>query len=432
MPPGEIGNTVRGSSFAHYDGSLLDVVRSAPRRIAIALTYRNFRLLWMGALASSIGTWMQKVGQAWLIVTLTGSRSAFFLGLDSFLGELPILLFATIGGVFADRRDRRHMMLTSQITQMLVALVLALLIYTGRIQLAHVLALSVVAGCVRAFGGPAYQSLISTLVGQEHLPNAIALNSIQDNLARVIGPIVAGLALAAFGMVACFGLNAVSFLFVIAAILALRDVHVPPTATESIVIQFKDGLRFVRRSPNLITVMALGFIGAFLGLPLLTFLPVMTRDVFHQDVRFYTRLMTCSGAGAVAGALVVAWLGKNKHMGRLLLIFLALLGTMMVGFALSRTVYVSALILFAAGSLLVMCFSLTTSLAQLLAPPALRGRVLSIYLVAFLGGSPLGGLASGWLITQVGSAPVMLIVNGAALTFVALYLLIRGRGLNQI
>jgi predicted MFS family arabinose efflux permease len=410
---------------------LLDVIRSAPGRIAIALTHRNFRLLWMGALTSSTGTWMQKVAQAWLIVTTTGSRSAFFLGLDSFLGELPLLLFTMIGGVFADRRDRRHMILMSQIIQMLVALMLAVLIYTRRIHISHVLELSFIAGCARAFGGPAYQSLIPTLVGKEDLPNAIALNSIQFNLAQVLGPFVAGAALAAFGLVACFGLNGISFLFVIAAILALREVHVPPTATESMVAQFRDGLRFVQGSPNLVIVMALGFFGAFLGAPLLTFLPVITRDVFHRDVGFYTQLMTFSGAGAVTGAVVVAWLGKNKNMGRILLILLALFGAIIVGFGLSRTIYLSALILFIGGSLFVMCSSLTTSLAQLLAPPELRGRVVSIYLVAFLGGSPLGGLASGWLVTRAGSAPVVLVINGTALALVALCFLIHGQSLKD-
>ncbi len=363
---------------------LLDAIRSAPGRVAIALTHRNFRLLWMGALTSSIGTWMQKVAQAWLIVAMTGPGSAFFLGLDSFLGESPLLLLTMLGGVFADRRDRRHMILMSQIIQMLVAIVLAVLIYTRRIHIAHILALSLIAGCARAFGGPAYQSLIPTLVGKKHLPNAIALNSIQFNLAQVIGPIVAGAALAAFGMVACFGLNAISFVFVIAAILALRDVHVPPRATESMLAQFRGGLRFVQGSSNFITVMGLGFFVAFLGAPLLTFLPVITRDVFHRDVGFYTKLMTFSGAGAVIGALIVAWLGKNKHMGRILLLLLALFGTIIVGFGLSRRIYLSALILFTGGALFVMCSSLTTSLAQLLAPAGvprtsdghLFGRVL--------------------------------------------------------
>jgi predicted MFS family arabinose efflux permease len=375
---------------------------------------------------------MQKVAQAWLIVTMTGARSALFLGLDSFLGELPLLLFTIIGGVLADRRDRRHMILTSQIVQMLVALVMAVLIYTGRIRIAHVLVLSLMTGGVRAFGGPAYQSLIPTLVGKEHLPNAIALNSIQFNLAQVIGPIVAGAILAAFGMVACFGLNGISFLFVIAAILALREVQVPPVATETILAQLRGGLRFVKASPNLMTVIALGFFAAFLGAPLITFLPVFTRDVFHRDVDFYTELMTFTGGGAVTGALIVAWLGTNRYMGRILLILLTLFGMIIVGFGLSRNIYLSALILFISGALFVMCSSLTTSLAQILAPPEFRGRVISVFLVACLGGSPLGGLASGWLVTRVGSAPVMLVINGTVLTLVVLYFLIPGQSLDNI
>ena len=400
--------------------------------MTVALTHRNFRLLWLGALTSSIGTWMQRVAQAWLIVTLTGDRSAFYLGLDSFAGEAPILLFTLVGGVVADRRDRRHMMLTSQAIQMSVALLLAVLVFTGAIRVWMILTLSFVAGCAQAFGGPAYQSLIPTLVGKDHLPNAVALNSIQFNLARVIGPIVAGVALASFGMVACFGLNGISFLFVIAAILALRDVHVPPAASVSMVDQMKDGLRYVRNSRNLIAVTSLGFIGAFLGLPLLTFLPVITRDVFHQDVGFYSRLMTFSGAGAVTGALVVAYIGKHRHIGRLLLIFLALFGAAMVLFSLSRTAVLTAAVLFVAGALLVMSFALTTSLAQLLAPPELRGRVVSIYMVAFRGGSPIGGLVSGWLVTQVGSAPPVLMANGVALTVIALFFLARGHGLKDV
>ena len=404
----------------------------AALRIAAALTHRNFRLLWFGALTSSIGTWMQRVAQAWLIVTMTGASSAFYLGLDSFVGEVPILLFTLIGGVVADRRDRRHMMLLSQVIQMAVALLLALLVFTGWIQIWMILTLSFIAGCAQALGGPAYQALIPTLVGKEHLPNAVALNSIQFNLARVIGPIVAGVALASFGMVACFGLNGISFLFVIAAILALRDIQVPPTSTISIVDQMKDGLRYVRDSRNLVAVTVLGFIGAFLGLPLLTFLPVITRDVFQQDVTLYTRLMTFSGAGAVTGALVVAYIGKHRHIGKLLLIFLGLFGAAMTAFSLSRTPWLSAALLFAAGALLVMCFSLTTSLAQLLAPPELRGRVVSIYMVAFRGGSPLGGLASGWMVTQVGSAPAVLAVNGVLLTIIAAVFLVRGHGLKDV
>jgi MFS family permease len=402
------------------------------RRIAAALTYRDFRLLWFGALTSSIGTWMQKVAQAWLIVTLTGSQSAFYLGLDSFVGELPILLLTLVAGVVADRRDRRHMMLLSQVVQMAVAFTLAALVFVGAIQIWHILTLSCISGCAQAFGGPAYQSLVPTLVGKEHLPNAIALNSIQFNLARIIGPLVAGAALATFGMVICFGMNGISFLFVIAAILGLRNVHVPPASTVSLVSQMKDGLRYVHASPNLRTLTMLGFIAAFLGLPLLTFLPIVAKDVFQQDVGLYTRMMTTSGIGAVCGALIVAWLGKHRHMGRLLLGLLSAFGVAMTAFALSREVWLSTSILFFTGALLVMCFSLTNSLVQLIAPPELRGRVVSIYMVAFRGGSPLGGLASGWLITQVGSAPAMLAVNGVVLAVLAAYFLARGHGIKNV
>ena len=405
---------------------------SAARRLAAALTYRDFRLLWAGALTSSIGTWMQKVAQAWLIVTLTGTGSAFFLGLDSFLGELPILLLTLVGGVVADRRDRRHMMLMSQVVQMAAAFTLATLVFFNLVQVWHILTLSCITGCAQAFGGPAYQSLVPTLVGKEHLPNAIALNSIQFNLARVIGPVVAGAALASVGMVMCFGLNGISFLFVIAAILGLRDVHVPPTATVPLLDQMKDGLRYVRNSTNLKTITLIGFIAAFLGIPLLTFLPVVAKDVFRQDVGLYTRMMTTSGIGAVCGAMVVAWLGRHEHMGRMLLIMLGAFGCAMTAFALSPDVRLSTSILFFTGALLVMCFSLTTSLVQLIAPPELRGRVVSIYMVAFRGGSPLGGLASGWLITQVGSAPTMLAMNGVALALVAGYFLLRGHGIRDV
>lgn len=408
------------------------MVIAAARRVAAALTYRDFRLLWFGALTSSIGTWMQKVAQAWLLVTLTGSASAFFLGIDAFLGELPILLFTIIGGVVADRHNRRHLLLISQCVQMATAFTLALLVFANVVQVWHILTLSVITGFAQAFGGPAYQSLIPSLVAKDHLPNAIALNSIQFNLARVIGPVVAGVALARFGMVACFGLNGISFLFVIAAILGLRVAYLRPTNGERMRDQLKSGLRYVQQQSQLLTLMLIGFTAAFLGIPLLTFLPVITKDVFQQDVGLYAWLLTFSGAGAVLGALVVAWVGRHRHMGRMLLIVQIVFGMTMFAFSYSRVVWLSAGLLFVAGAMLVMCFSLTTSLVQLLAPTELRGRVVSIYMVAFRGGSPLGGLVSGWLVTMLGSAPLVLAVNGVLLVLVASVFLFRGHGLREI
>ena len=411
---------------------MLGLVLEAGRRVSVALTYRDFRLLWLGALTSSIGTWMQKVAQAWLIVTLTGTASAFFLGLDSFLGELPILLFILIGGVVADRYNRRRLMLMSQYIQMAAAFTLAALVYSDVVHVWHILTLSAITGFAQAFGGPAYQSLIPLLVEKEHLPNAIALNSIQFNLARVIGPIVAGAALAAFGMVACFGLNGVSFLFVIAAILALHVVHAPQPTTTRLRDELKGGLRYVRDQSQLVTLTIIGFITAFLGFPVLTFLPVIVKDVFHADVGMYTRLVTFAGAGAVLGAIVVAWIGRHRHMGVMLLVLQGLFGLFVIALSFSRVVVLTEALLFVAWFLLVICTSLNTSLVQLLAPAELRGRVVSIYMVAFRGGSPIGGLMAGWLVTQLGSAPTVLAVNGALLLIVAMVALTRDHGLREI
>jgi predicted MFS family arabinose efflux permease len=284
----------------------------------------------------------------------------------------------------------------------------------------------------QAFGGPAYQSLIPLLVTKEHLPNAIALNSIQFNLARVIGPIIAGATLATFGMVACFGLNGLSFLFVIAAILGLHVVHTPAPSTARLRDQLTGGLQYVRSQPQLITLTALGFVTASLGFPVITFLPVIVKDVFNQDVVLYTRLMTFAGAGAVLGALVVAWLGKHRHMGLMMLVLQGLFGMFVIALSFSRSIVLTEVLLFISWFLLVMSMSLTTSLVQLLAPAELRGRVVSIYMVAFRGGSPLGGLAAGWLATQLGSAPTVLAINGALLFIIAMIVLTRDHGLREI
>src|SRR5687767_10069829 len=295
---------------AHGPGKMKLFVHTGFRRMAAALTYRDFRVLWFGAFASTIGTWMQKVAQSWLVLTIAGSSSAFFLGLDAFLGELPILLFTLIGGVVADRRDRRQLLLASQYVQMGAAFALAALVYWDVVRIWHVLALSVVTGLAQAFGGPAYQSLLPSLVAKEHVPNAIAFNSIQFNLARVIGPLLAGAALTAFGMVACFGLNGLSFLAVIIAILSLHVRHIPSGTTTRLHQELQGGLAYVKANPGLIGLSVLGFATTFLGSPLLTFLPLFAQNIFRGGVGQYTQLMACAGAGAVTGALVVAWLGK--------------------------------------------------------------------------------------------------------------------------
>ncbi len=397
------------------------------RRLAAALIYRDFRVLWLGAFTSSIGTWMQKVAQNWLVLTIAGTSSAFYLGLDSFLGEAPILLFTLIGGVVADRRDRRQLLIMSQCIQMSAAFTLAALVYLDVVRIWHVLTLSVVTGLAQAFGGPAYQSLIPSLVDKQHLPNAIALNSIQFNLARVIGPLVAGAALAAFGMVACFGLNGLSFLVVIAAILSLHVRHIPIPSGSRMHEELKSGFDYVRAQSGLIGLIVLAFATTFLGTPVLMFLPLFAQDVFRGGVNQYTQLMAFAGGGAVLGAFVVAWLGRFRHMGLAVLGLQTALGALMVLFAQTRVLWLNELLLFTAGACMVMVFAMLSSLVQLIAPNDMRGRVMSIYMVAFRGGMPLGSLVAGW-IANLTSAPIVLTANGILLSLVAAWFLLKSHG----
>jgi predicted MFS family arabinose efflux permease len=383
----------------------------------------------MGACTSSIGTWMQKVAQSWLVLDLT--NSAKYLALDAFLGELPILLFTLIGGVVADRRDRRKLLLASQVIQMSSAFTLAFLVFSGRVQIWHVLMLSFASGCAQAFGGPAYQSLIPSLVRKEHLPNAVALNSIQFNIARVLGPLLAGAALHSFGTVACFGLNGLSFLVVIAALLSLNPTQVPRGGSRPMLVELSTGLKYVRDEKHILTLTTLALASTFLGVPLLTFLPVFARNVYHGDVGQYSQMMAWSGNGAIAGALVVAWVGRFRHMGRAALTIQFASGVLIVGFALTRNLWVSHVLLLLTGASMMIVFSLLTSLVQLIAPNEMRGRVMSAYMVAFRGGMPLGSLVTGIVVDQAG-APMAIAINGALLSVVAVLSLLRFRHLGEV
>ena len=405
------------------------LLSSALRRLGAALHSRDFRILWIGAFTSTVGTWMQKVAQSWLVLSLTGS--AWYLGLDSFLGELPILLFTLLGGVIADRHDRRKLLISSQVVQLSSAALLAALVWFDVVRIWHVLILSCVTGFAQAFGGPAYQSLIPSLIPKKDLPNAIALNSIQFNLSRVIGPALAGVALASVGIAACFGLNALSFLAVIAALIALRVPHIPPPSSRPILTEMRGGLHYVRHEPILVSLIVVALASTFLGLPLQTFLPVLAQDVFGEGVNAYSRMMSFSGAGAVTGALMVAWLGRFDGMGRVLLRLQAIFGLLVIAIAWSRWVPLTYLLLFVAGVATIITTSLLTSLVQLVAPDQMRGRVMSIYMVAFRGGMPLGSLVSGAAVASLG-LPVVLTINGALLAMAAVYFLTRSDGVARV
>jgi len=391
------------------------------RRVFQAFQYRDFRLMWFGACTSSIGTWMQIVAQGWLIYRL--SHSPFLLALDQFLGGIPIFLFSLIGGVVADRAERRKILLGSQYVQMASATILTVLVATGHVHVWHMLCLSFISGLAQAFGGPAYQALIPTLVKREDMPNAIALNSIQFNMAVTIGPALAGEALAKLGEQWCFGLNALSFLAPIISLSMITARYLPEKTTESIFGSLKQGIVFVRKQGSMEALIVLAFCMTALSMPMRTYIPVFVKDVFHRGPETYGNLLSLMGIGSICGSLIVAGMGNASHKGRIALTGLISLGAGISVFSLSRSLPLSYAMLGLVGASMMAVFATVTSLVQMTATNQMRGRVMSVYNCAFRGGMPMGNLLSGWLV-PVFTAPIVLGLNGFALILMALYFLL--------
>jgi predicted MFS family arabinose efflux permease len=394
---------------------------STLRRVFKAFHYRDFRLMWFGACTSSIGTWMQIVAQGWLIYRL--SHSAFLLALDQFLGGFPIFLFSLLGGVVADRIERRKILLLSQYVQMASAGILTVLVTSGVVQVWHILCLSFVSGLAQAFGGPAYSALIPTLVDPEDMPNAIALNSIQFNLAVTVGPALAGITLARLGEKWCFGLNAISFLAPIISLSMIAARYLPERPTESIFSSLKQGIKFVRRQESMEALTLLAFCMTALSMPMRTYIPVFVKDIFHRGPETYGNLLSLMGVGSICGSLTVAGIGNMRNKGRFALTMLICLGTAIAGFSLSKFLPLSYAMLVLVGASMMAVFATVTSLVQLITTNEMRGRVMSVYNCAFRGGMPMGNLVSGWLVPMF-TAPVVLGVNGLVLVLVAIYFLL--------
>ncbi len=390
-------------------------------RVFKAFQYRDFRLMWIGACTSSIGTWMQIVAQGWLIYRL--SHSAFLLALDQFLGGIPIFLFSLIGGVVADRMERRKILLSSQYVQMATAAILTVLVATGRVHVWHILCLSFVSGFAQAFGGPAYQALIPTLVEKDDMPNAIALNSIQFNVAIMVGPALAGQALGKLGEKWCFGLNALSFLAPIISLTLITTRFLPVKTAESMFTSLKQGIRFARKQNSMEALIILAFCMTALAMPMRTYIPVFVKDIFHRGPETYGNLLALMGLGSICGSLTIASAGNFKRKGLVALGALACLGAGIFGFGLSKSLPLSETLLVLVGASMMAVFATVNSLVQLITTNEMRGRVMSVYNFAFRGGMPMGNLLSGWLVPLF-TAPVVLSVNGVLLILVALYFLL--------
>jgi predicted MFS family arabinose efflux permease len=303
------------------------------------------------------------------------------------------------------------------------ATVLTILVATGHVHVWHMLCLSFISGLAQAFGGPAYQALIPTLVKREDMPNAIALNSIQFNMAVTIGPALAGLALAKLGEQWCFGLNALSFLAPIISLSMITARYLPEKTTESIFGSLKEGIVFVRKQGSMEALIVLAFCMTALSMPMRTYIPVFVKDVFHRGPETYGNLLSLMGIGSICGSLIVAGMGNASHKGRIALTGLISLGAGIAVFSLSRSLPLSYAMLGLVGASMMAVFATVTSLVQMTATNQMRGRVMSVYNCAFRGGMPMGNLLSGWLV-PVFTAPVVLGLNGLALILMALYFLL--------
>jgi len=371
---------------------------------------------------------MQTLAQAWLVYTLTGS--AFLLGFDGFLSTGPMLLFSLFGGVVADRMARKKIMMASQIAQGTFALVLAVLIWTHAVKIWHVFLLSFLTGSAQSFSGPAYISLLPLLVKREDVPNAVAMNSMQFNLARVIGPAIGGVVFASLGAAWCFFINGISFGAVIVALLLIR---MPPiqdqSARRSVLADMREGFVFVRHRRSLQLLTFLSFAGTFLGMPLFTMLPVVAKRIFDLGPRGLSLLQADYGVGSVVGALFVASSSYAAKKGKLALMLQFAFAVTLIAFGISRNLGASLVIAFVAGLCIVGVISLYSSLVQLATSDAMRGRVMSIFMLAFRGGMPLGNLLAGW-VAQRWSITAALTVNGSVLAVVALVFILKRTDLD--
>ncbi|HVI72918.1 MAG TPA: MFS transporter [Pyrinomonadaceae bacterium] len=399
-----------------------------------ALSHRNFRLFWIGAFLSNVGTWMQAVAQGWLVLQLT--NSAFWLGLDAFMATAPGFVFTLVGGVFADLIDRRRLLLYTQVVAGIAALGLAALVATGAINRWMVLGFSFITGCCMALASPSYLAMTYDLVGREDLANAIAMNSTQFQLSRVVGPALAGVAFRVFGLAGCFFANGISFVAVVAALWMVRSDR-PSTAAHPVSDRralwrdLVEGVSYVRNRPRVSSLLVLSAVSSFFGAPYFSMVPIYARDIFHLGETGLALMMGTAGGGAFFGALLVAYLGDFRRKGWFVLGGATIFGLCISGFALSSRLTFSLLFLFGLGFALVVSVALTNTLLQKLVTDQMRGRVMSMFLLSFMGTMPVGNILAGTLSNHFGP-PRVLAVGGLIVTTVASSVAIFNKRLREL
>jgi MFS family permease len=382
-----------------------------------ALQYRNFQLFFGGQFISLIGTWMQNVAQAWLVYRLTGS--SVLLGAIGFSSQFPVFLLAPIGGIVADRSQRRRVVVATQTSALLLAFTLAALTLTGAVRVWHIFVLSALLGAVNAFDIPARQSFIVEMVGKQDLMNAIALNSSMFNASRVLGPAIAGILVASIGEGWCFFANAVSYIAVIIGLLLMQVPRRHIVAhQESPLANIVEGFRWVAQNRAVHSLLLLLAVVSLAGMPYLILMPIFADSVLHGGARALGVLMGAAGIGALSGALILASRTHLKGLNRWVGLSALSFGAVLMAFGYSRIYWLSALLLVSVGFFVMIENGSSNTLIQSMVPDHLRGRVMSVYSMMFMGMAPIGSLVAGAAADRVG-APMTVAAGGAICVFCA-------------
>jgi MFS family permease len=383
--------------------------RSRFQDVTRSLRYRNFQLFFSGQLISLIGTWMDNIAEAWLVYRLTGS--SLLLGTVAFAGQFPVFLFGPLGGLIADRWNRRKIIIATQTISMILAFILAFLTLSRRITVNEVIFLAILMGIVNAVDIPTRQSFLVEMVGREDLMNAIALNSSMFNGARIIGPAIAGILVAGIGEGWCFFANAVSYIAVIAGLLLMRVPHRPKEHHASPLEHLIEGFRYARHTAPIRAVLTLLGVCSMVALPYSVLMPVFAAGILHGNARTLGLLMGATGVGALTGALVLASRTQVKGLGRVIALACGSFGVCLILFSQSRWVFLSVLLLVPAGFSMMTQMASSNTLIQAMVPDRLRGRIMAMYSMTLMGMAPLGALLAGAMAEHIG-APWTLTFGG--------------------
>jgi MFS family permease len=381
-------------------------------QIVRALRHPNFRLFWSGNFLSNIGTWMQNVAQGWLVLTLTDS--AFWLGVVGFAGSIPFLLFTLFGGVIADRVNKRRLLIVTQSVMMVLAFILAALAWLKIITVWEVVVLAFLNGMAMAMNAPSYQALVPRLVPREDLTNAIALNSAQFNMSRILGPTLGGYAMALVGVAGNFFLNGLSFLAVLWALTRIRYPEEVERRHLSLLGSLRQGFGYLRGQPQMRILLLMTAVVSFLGIPFITFIPYFARMQLHTGETGLGWLMAASGLGAVLGAVTVAAMGTLRHRGVVITFGGLVFFTVIICVCYSHTFALSQCLLLFEGYSAILMISCFNVAIQHLSSDEMRGRVMSIYATCFLGLPPVGALLAGELSRHIPTGHALAMMAGAA------------------